>query len=84
MTAMAKTLPCCFSLPSPHTVVAYPKAKVTQRRFLPFRMILMPKGVKKFEREGENAKVYHRVHADSVELWVPEGRRHTLEKSDLS
>lgn len=44
MTAMAKTLPCCFSLPSPHTVVAYPKAKVTQRKFLPFRMILMPKG----------------------------------------
>lgn len=55
MTAMAKTLPCCFSLTSPHTVVVHPKAKVTQRRFLPFRM---PKGVERVEREGENEKGY--------------------------
>ena len=36
-------------------------------------MIPMPKEVERVEREGENAKVYDRVQADSVELWVSEG-----------
>lgn len=36
------------------------------------------------EREEENEKMYGRVHADSVELLVPESRRHIPGRVKLS